>query len=80
MLFSGFASLIDFLHDEVYPCAGAIFDPRKATAAHRTLRLGTCVRVTNLGSGRFAIVRVIDRGPYVSGRLIDLSESVAAWG
>jgi rare lipoprotein A len=57
--------------------SGAIFDPRQPTAAHRTLPLGTCVRVTHLGNGHFVVVPIIDRGPYIHGRLIDLSEIAA---
>jgi rare lipoprotein A len=57
--------------------SGAIFDPTQLTAAHRTLPLGTCVRVTNLGTGHFVIVLIIDRGPYIPGRIIDLSEGAA---
>jgi rare lipoprotein A len=57
--------------------SGTIFDPRQATAAHRTLPLGTCVRVTSLGTGRVVTVPITDRGPYARGRLIDLSESAA---
>ena len=43
------------------------------TAAHRTLPFGTEVRVTNVGNGRFVIVRINDRGPFVRGRIIDLT-------
>jgi rare lipoprotein A len=43
------------------------------TAAHRTLPFGTMVRVTNLGNGRSVLVRVNDRGPFVRGRIIDLT-------
>ena len=57
--------------------SGAIFDPRQLTAAHRSLPLGTCVRVTDLANGRFVIVPIIDRGPYIRGRVIDLSEAAA---
>ena len=58
--------------------SGEIFDPREMVAAHRTLPLGTRVRVTNLENGRSIILRVIDRGPY-SGRrnIIDVSEGAA---
>lgn len=52
---------------------GVIFDPNLLTAAHRTLPLGTRIRVTHLGSGRSVIVTVTDRGPYVRHRFIDLS-------
>ena len=47
------------------------------TAAHRTLPLGTRVRVTSLGTGRSVEVRINDRGPYVRGRVIDLSYAAA---
>ena len=47
------------------------------TAAHRTLPLGTYVRVTNLENGRSVVVRINDRGPFVAGRVIDLSYSAA---
>ena len=47
------------------------------TAAHRTLDLGTRVRVTNLANSRSVVVTVNDRGPYVSGRIIDLSRRAA---
>ena len=57
--------------------SGAIFDPRQPTAAHRTLPLGACVRVTHLANGHVVVVPIIDRGPYVQGRLIDLSEIAA---
>jgi rare lipoprotein A len=43
------------------------------TAAHRTIPFGTEVRVTNVGNGRFVIVRINDRGPFVRGRIIDLT-------
>ena len=49
------------------------------TAAHRTLPLGTCVRVTRLPSGRSVIVRITDRGPFVAGRIIDVSRRAADW-
>jgi rare lipoprotein A len=48
------------------------------TAAHRSLRLGTRVRVTSVTSGRSVIVRINDRGPYINGRIIDLSRPAAA--
>ena len=47
------------------------------TAAHRTLPLGTRVRVTNKKNGRTVEVRINDRGPYGRGRVIDLSEAAA---
>lgn len=47
------------------------------TAAHRTLPLGSVVRVTNLKTHHSAIVRITDRGPFVEGRIIDLSQAAA---
>lgn len=53
--------------------SGELYDPQKLTAAHRTLPLGTRLRVTN-ASGDFVIVKVNDRGPYHYDRVLDLSE------
>ena len=47
------------------------------TAAHKTLPLGSKVRVTNLRNGKSAVVRITDRGPYVKGRIIDVTVGVA---
>lgn len=57
--------------------SGAKFDMNKLTAAHRTLPLGTNVRVTNLDNGRSVDVTINDRGPYVGTRVIDLSREAA---
>ncbi|GAC1544660.1 MAG: septal ring lytic transglycosylase RlpA family protein [Myxococcales bacterium] len=57
--------------------SGERFDMHALTAAHRTLPLGTRVRVTNLENGRQVVVRINDRGPYAQGRIIDLSEEAA---
>ena len=51
--------------------------PHKLTAAHRTLPFGTRVRVTNKRNGRSVIVRINDRGPFVKGRVIDLTPAGA---
>jgi rare lipoprotein A len=56
---------------------GEAFDPRRLTAAHRTLPLPTKVSVTNLENNRSVIVVVNDRGPFFGGRLIDLSLGAA---
>ena len=56
---------------------GEAFDPGKPTAAHKYLPLPTHVRVRNLENGRSMIVRVNDRGPFVKGRIIDLSSGAA---
>lgn len=57
--------------------SGARFDSNRLTAAHRTLRLGSKVRVTDLRSGRSVVVQINDRGPFVAGRGIDLSYAAA---
>lgn len=57
--------------------SGEPFDPRAMTAAHRTLPLGTRVRVTNLENGKQTVVRINDRGPYRNNRVIDLSRAAA---
>jgi len=57
--------------------SGEPYDMYDMTAANLTLPLGTYVRVTNLHNGRAVIVRVNDRGPYVEGRIIDLSYGAA---
>ena len=56
---------------------GAPMDPRGNNAASRTLPLGTVARVTNPATGKSAIIRIEDRGPYIKGRIIDLSPSTA---
>jgi rare lipoprotein A len=61
--------------------SGRIFDQRQMVAAHRTLPLGTVVRVTNLENGRSVTLKVIDRGPYGrnvrKGAIIDVSKGAA---
>jgi rare lipoprotein A len=56
---------------------GEIYDMEKLTAAHRTLPFGTWVRVTNLSNSKTVDVRIIDRGPFVDGRIVDLSHAAA---
>lgn len=56
---------------------GEIYDMETLTAAHRTLPFGTWVRVTNLANDKSVDVRIIDRGPFVDGRIIDLSHAAA---
>ncbi len=56
---------------------GTPMDPHDDNAASRTLPLGTKARVTNLETGRSAVVTIQDRGPYVKGRIVDLSPSTA---
>jgi rare lipoprotein A len=57
--------------------SGEIYDMHTLTAAHRTLPLGTIVRVTNVVNGRNVVIRINDRGPYVNGRILDLSYAAA---
>jgi rare lipoprotein A len=57
---------------------GELFDMGALTAAHRTLPLGSVVRVVNLANGKYVHVRITDRGPYVAGRILDLSRGAAA--
>lgn len=58
--------------------SGEAFDPNALTAAHKTLPFNTMVRVTNLANNKSVVVRINDRGPFVSGRCLDLS--TAAFG
>jgi rare lipoprotein A len=63
---------------------GEVYDMNAMTAAHRTLPLGTIVRVTNVKTGNSAVVRITDRGPFIQGRILDLSFAAAkkcdVWG
>ncbi|MBL8907121.1 MAG: septal ring lytic transglycosylase RlpA family protein [Rhizobiales bacterium] len=56
---------------------GESFNPNGFTAAHRTLKFGTRVKVTNLRNGQSVIVRINDRGPFIAGRIIDLAYGAA---
>ena len=56
---------------------GETFNTRKLTAAHKTIPFGTMVKVTNLSNSQTVKVRFNDRGPFVKGRIIDLSEKAA---
>ncbi|QUX94363.1 septal ring lytic transglycosylase RlpA family lipoprotein [Marinomonas sp. CT5] len=55
--------------------SGERFNQKAMTAAHKRLPFGTKVKVTNVDNGKSVVVRVNDRGPFVSGRIIDLSKS-----
>jgi rare lipoprotein A len=57
--------------------SGSRYDMWEMTAAHRTLPFGTRVRVTNLDNGRSTVVLINDRGPFVAGRILDLSRAAA---
>lgn len=56
---------------------GENFDPHRLTAAHKTLPMPVLVRVTNLENNRSIVLRINDRGPFIPGRLIDVSEAAA---
>jgi rare lipoprotein A len=57
--------------------SGEKFNPQNLTAAHRKLPFGACLRVVNMGNGRSVEVRVNDRGPFVKGRVVDVSLAAA---
>jgi rare lipoprotein A len=73
----GLASWYGNQHQGRLTASGERFDERKLTAAHRTLPLDTKVKVTNLENGKSVEVKVNDRGPYVPGRVLDLSTQAA---
>jgi rare lipoprotein A len=74
---TGIASWYGRAHHGKTTAQGEPFDMNKLTAAHRTLPLDTTVRVTNLENHKTVKVRINDRGPYVAGRVIDLSARAA---
>jgi rare lipoprotein A len=57
---------------------GETFDPDALTAAHKSLKFNTRVRVTNTANGKSVVVRINDRGPYIDGRCLDLSRAAFA--
>ena len=69
--------IASFYSDEQPTANGEKFNPNAMTAAHRSLPFGTRLRVTNLATGRSVTVRVNDRGPYIPGRIVDVSYSAA---
>lgn len=58
--------------------SGEMMNPSKMTAAHRSYRFGTKLKVTNRRNGRSVIVRINDRGPFVKGRIVDVSKAAAS--
>jgi rare lipoprotein A len=69
--------IASFYTEEQQTASGEKFDTNDLTAAHPTLPFGTRLRVTNVTTGRSVTVRVNDRGPYVPGRVVDVSHSAA---
>ena len=74
---TGVASYYGAPYDGQPTASGEIFDRNQYTAAHPRLAFGTRVRVTHLINHRSVVVRVNDRGPFVKGRVIDLSQAAA---
>jgi rare lipoprotein A len=74
---TGKASWYGDAHHGKKTASGEPYDQTQLTAAHRSLPLGTRVRVTNVANGRTVVVRINDRGPFVGGRIIDLSRAAA---
>jgi len=64
-------------YSDTETASGEKFDRNELTAAHPSLPFGTKLRVTDVSSGRFVTVRVNDRGPFVPGRVVDISPSAA---
>jgi len=64
-------------YSDTETASGEKFDKNELTAAHPSLPFGTKLRVTDVSSGRFVTVRVNDRGPFVPGRVVDISPSAA---
>ena len=73
----GASGVASYYSSGAVTASGERFDPNDLTAAHRTLPFGTKVRVTNLSTGQSVTVRVNDRGPFVPGRVVDVSHGAA---
>ena len=73
----GSVGIASFYKYEAKTANGEQFNPRELTAAHRTLPFGTRLRVTNVATGQSVSVRVNDRGPFIPGRVVDVSLSAA---
>jgi rare lipoprotein A len=73
----GYASFYAGRHHGKPTASGEAFDENALTAAHRSLPFGTRLEVTNLENDRSVVVRVNDRGPFVRGRIVDLSLAAA---
>lgn len=72
--------IASFYHDKYHgrmAANGSIFNQNEMTCAHKTLPFGTVLKVTNLDNNKEVIVTVTDRGPFIEGRVIDLSRAAA---
>ncbi len=74
---SGSRGVASFYSEGQETASGERFDPHELTAAHPTLPFGTRLQVTNVATGKSVMVRVNDRGPFVKGRVVDVSYSAA---
>ena len=72
---TGKASFYANVHQSKKTANGEIYDHKLSTAAHKKLPFGTKVRVTNLANGKTVVVKINDRGPFIKGRILDLSRS-----
>jgi rare lipoprotein A len=73
--------IASYYHDSLHgnkTASGQIYNKNKMSAAHKSLPLGSKVRVTDVRTGKSIVVKVNDRGPFVKGRIIDLSRRAAA--
>src|SRR5262245_36410656 len=75
---SGLSGMASYYWQGQRVASGGWFNPNAMTAAHKSLPFGTRVRVTHAGSGRSVDVTINDRGPFVAGRIIDLSRAAAS--
>ncbi len=73
----GYSGMASYYWQPQRVASGGWFNPNAMTAAHKTLPFGTKVRVTNRNNGRSVVVTINDRGPYIKGRIIDLSKAAA---
>ncbi len=74
---TGVASWYGFPYHGRRAASGEVYDMQQLTAAHRTLPFQTWIEVTNLSNGKQVDVRINDRGPFVKGRIVDLSQAAA---
>ena len=72
---TGKASFYANVHQSRKTASGEIYDHKLNTAAHKKLPFGTKVRVTNMKNGKTVVVKINDRGPFIKGRIVDLSRS-----
>jgi len=73
----GYSGMASYYWQPQRVASGGWFNPNAMTAAHKTLPFGTKVRVTNRNNGKSVVVTINDRGPYIKGRIIDLSRAAA---